>query len=264
MCVRAFLLAWLLAGVALPAAAQQTVHRCVDARAQVTYQAEPCEPASQARQLRLPAFAPPASAPRGSQWPGYKPPKTATLTFYYDAQDQPVGYSTGQMEAAIRDSLAAWSAGCQIELLYGGQRARKLPGSPEHVPIYWEPSYMYLAHPADPRSGIAGSGSLTHGIALKPRFREEHMRPVLVHEVGHVLGLPHNHADPQSIMSYLQDEAARRRAQPSPGDFVDCNVATKRRFGIDYEEPVRDSPRPRMSDREALERIHGPRGEQRR
>jgi hypothetical protein len=198
--------------------------------------------------------------PRKSAWKGYTPPKVAALTFYYDPAEEPVGFSSAQMEADIRNALAAWSAGCDVRLSYGGRRPARMPGTPEQVPIRWAPEYMRMAHPADARSGIAGSGSLTGGIALKPRFHEGHMLSVLIHEVGHVLGLPHNHEDAQSVMSYLRDEAARRNPRPSVADYHACNLSMKKQFGIDYQAPA-DTPAttagPRMSDREALEKIHG-------
>ena len=118
---------------------------------------------------------------------------------------------------------------------------------------------MQAAHPADGRSGIAATGGLLTGIQIKPRFREADMRSILVHEMGHVLGLPHNHADRQSIMSYLQDEASRRHARPNAGDLRDCNESMKLLFGVDFQAPA-DAPArtgPRMSDKEALERVLG-------
>lgn len=85
------------------------------------------------------------------------------------------------------------------------------------------------------------------------------MLSVLIHEMGHVLGLPHNHADRTSVMSYLRDEGARRNPQPSASDYLNCNLSMKQLFGIDFEPPPEAQAAPRMSDTEALRRIHGDR-----
>lgn len=247
----------LLASLAGTASAQEMVHRCTDAGGQVSYQSAACPPAQRASAMRMPAWRPAASAPATPRWTGFQAARTASIVFHYDPADEPVGWSAGQMEAAIQDSLAAWMTGCKVALSYGGRRPRQLPGAPEHVPIYWEPKYMNAAHPSGQGFGIGGTGSLRTGVALRPHFREEHMRRLLVHEIGHVLGLPHNHADPQSVMSYLQDERLRVRGQPSPADYSDCNQSMKRLFGIDHP-PVAGEPapsRPRMTDREALDQI---------
>ncbi|MBC5781755.1 DUF4124 domain-containing protein [Ramlibacter sp. USB13] len=252
----------LLLLVAMPAAAQG-VFRCQDAAGKVAYQSQPCAVGSRESQLRLRNDAPEApTQPRVSQWKGFTPPRVAAITFYYDPAEEPVGFSSERMEADIRAAMAAWSAGCDVRLAYGGRRPARLPATPDHVPIRWAPEYMQLAHPADGRSGIAGTGSLTSGIALKPRFHESNMLSVLVHEMGHVLGLPHNHDDRQSVMSYLRDDALRRNPQPSAGDLRDCNESMKTLFGIEYRAPV-DAPPPRvgprMTDGEALERLRGSR-----
>ena len=80
--------------------------------------------------------------------------------------------------------------------------------------------------------------------------------------MGHVLGLPHNHEDTKSVMSYLRDEATRRNPHPDAGDFRDCNASMQAMFGVEplpagIAPPVRDGLR--MTDREALERINGKR-----
>ena len=248
--------------VAWPTAAE-TFFRCVDAEGNVAYQAQPCARGVK-QQTEVPvrvAPANPAAQQRKYVWESPKPPKIAELTFYYDPTEEPVGFSTAQMESNIRAAIAAWTSGCNVQLYYGGVRRTQLPGTPENVPIRWAPEYMHMAHPADARSGVAGTGSLSGGIALKPRFHEAHMQSVLIHEMGHVLGLAHNHEDAQSVMSYLRDEGARRSPRPSPSDFLACNLAMKRQFGIDFQPPS-GTPAPtrasRMSDREALEKLHGP------
>ncbi len=249
----------------LPAGAQPTVYRCVDGTGKVAYQSTACGESGRQTEVKLPAVPPPAPAASGrkSQWQAYVPPGVAAITFYYDPAEEPVGFSTAQMESDIRTAIAAWGVGCQVRLAYGGRARAQFPGTPERVPIRWAPEYMRMAHPADGRSGIAGTGSLTHGIALKPRFHESNMLPVLVHEMGHVLGLPHIHEDPHSIMSYLQDESRRRKAQPSEGDFLSCNLAMAKHFGTGFQPGAQADAappeRPRMSDRDALEKIFGPR-----
>lgn len=242
------------------AAHAQPVFRCVDAAGKTSYQSEACSDGGRQTEVKLQAAPPPPVAPRESMWKGYTPPKHAAITFYYDAREEPVGFSTAQMESMIRSAAAAWAAGCQVELRYGGKAPRRA-GSPEHVSVYWEPEFMHKRHPGDGRSVIAGVGSLSNGIGLRPRFTESNMLSVLVHEMGHVLGLPHNHEDTQSIMSYLRDEATRSKAQPNANDFLACNLSMKKQFGIDFQ-PAADAQPPapgtrRMSDREALEKKYG-------
>lgn len=228
------------------------VFRCADASGKVAYQAAPC--ADEGRQTQLKIAAPPplpsGSAPRASAWKGYKPPAEAVITFTYDPRDEPVGYSTERMEAAIRQAMAAWMARCQVRLTYAGRAPAQLPGTPSRVPIRWAAEYV--------RSNVAGTGGPAHGIALSPLFREENMARVMTHEMGHVLGLPHNHEDPASIMSYLQHGDARRRGQLSESDAVACNLSMQARFGVPYQPPEGALPAesgPRMTDREALDRI---------
>ena len=84
---------------------------------------------------------------------------------------------------------------------------------------------------------------------------------VMVHEMGHVLGLPHTHEQADSVMSYLRDENVRKRSQPSPGDYLACNLSMKRQFGIDFTPPA-DVAQPKdiggatMTDREAVTKMH--------
>lgn len=241
-------------------AGAQSAFRCTDAGGKVAFQAVPCGTGSQQNEVVLRDKAQAPAVPRKSLWTGYTEPKVAALTFYYDPAEQPVGVSAAQMESDLRTAIAAWSAGCDVRLAYGGQRPTRRPGTPEAVPVRWAPEYMQMRHPSDARSGIAGTGSLSDGIALKPRFHQGHMLSVLIHEIGHVLGLPHEHADTQSVMSYLRDEAARRNPRPSQSDYDACNASMQQMFGI--EAPPGASPAAprgdrRMSDREALEKIHG-------
>jgi len=231
---------------AMPAArAQGSVYRCTAPDGRTAYQSQPCAPGGQQREVRMaPVPESAGSAPRPSMWKGYTPERVAFMTFYYDPAEQPVGFSTEQMEGMIRSAAALWSRGCDVRIQYGGRAPRAGAGTPERVPVRWAPEYMRMAHPADARSGIAGTGSLASGIALRPRFQEQDMLGVIVHEMGHVLGLPHNHEDTRSVMSYLRDEEVRRNAQPSESDYLACNLSMKKMFGIAFKPPAGAAPEP--------------------
>jgi hypothetical protein len=236
---------------AAPVLAQREVFRCVDAAGKVTYQIQTCNEGRQdAVKLHV---APGQAAASGPAAPrkAYRPPAEAVLVFTYDPREEPVGFSTERMEAAIRSAMGAWMAGCQVRLHYAGRAPAKLPGTAERVPIRWEPKYL--------GSNVAGTGGPAHGIALNVRFREEDMLHLLTHEMGHVLGLPHDHENPESIMSYLQHEKARRGGRVSEADFLACNQSMQARFGNEEREAAQaaEPPQsgPRMSDREAVQKM---------
>lgn len=244
----ALALALALPGVLLA----QPVFRCTDAAGKVSYQAQECERQARQSEVRMRAPPPPdPGAARTSMWKGFKPASVAALTFYYDPRDEPVGWSTERMESAIRSALAAWSSQCNVMLNYGGRAPRQVPSTPDRVSIRWEPRYL--------GSSVAGTGGPAHGIALAPRFHEENMPRVLVHEVGHVLGLPHTHEDTESVMSYLQHDALRLKGQPSASDYLACNQSMQRMFGVEFTPPAGQAgtqpPERRMSDREAIEKM---------
>ncbi|TWO72247.1 DUF4124 domain-containing protein [Caenimonas sedimenti] len=249
--IAGLLLAMAASLAAGPALAQREVFRCVDAAGKVTYQIQVCgEGRQDAVKLHV---TPGQAAPSGPTTPrkAYKAPTEAVLVFTYDPREEPVGFTTERMEAAIRSAMGAWMAGCQVRLTYAGRAPAKLPGTAERVPIRWEPKYL--------RSNVAGTGGLAHGIALNVWFREEDMLRVLTHEIGHVLGLPHNHDNPESIMSYLQHEKARQAGRVSEADFLACNQAMRARFGNEEPEAPQaaapSQPGSRMSDREAVEKM---------
>lgn len=254
----------LLAAVAAssPANAQPTVYRCTDAGGKTSYKDAPCNAeGGKDKQilLKLPVNPEPpaaAAAPRSS----YRPAVRAAITLYYDPTDEPMEYPTAQVEAVIRFAINAWSTGCQVDLSYGGKARYQANGTPERVSIRWRQDYMRMSHPSRPGTGVAGTGSMRTGIELTTRLPD--LRSTFVHELGHVLGLGHNHEDVTSAMSYLRGEVVRGRAQPSASDYLACNLSMKKMFGIDFtpEAGSEPAPGPRMTDREALEKKLGPSG----
>ena len=105
--------ALLLALAVLAAPAAAGVFRCQDAAGHVAYQGEPCDGGARQSEVRLrDDRIDPGAQPRASQWAGFTPPKVAAITFYYDPADEPVGFSSQQMEADIRAAMAAmWGTG---------------------------------------------------------------------------------------------------------------------------------------------------------
>ncbi|MBI2772305.1 MAG: matrixin family metalloprotease [Burkholderiales bacterium] len=246
-------LAGLLA-CAAAAQAQPTVYRCTGAGGRTAYKDAPCnESGGNDREalVKLPRLAAPAAA---ASRPAslYKPEVRAAFTLYYDPGNEPAEHPAATVEAAIRRAMQAWMDGCKVDLSYGGRAPYQADGRPERVSIRWRLDYLKASANG---GGIAGTGSLQTGIELNPRMTD--LPSVVVHEMGHVLGLPHTHEQADSVMSYLRDESIRKRSQPSAGDHLACNLSMKRQFGIEFTPPADVAPPTgsTMSDREAVTKM---------
>ena len=177
----------------------------------------------------------------------------AAVRLFYDPANAPVEHSLSQMESLIRNAAALWSQGCAVELEYAGTAPYRAQGGPGRVSIRWSGELMYARHPDNDAVGIAGIGSMRDGISLRPRIGDEELPRIVVHEIGHVLGISHLHEDGQSVMSYVPNKAFALSVQPSAADFLACNRSMKRLFGLALTLPD-EQPGRRMNDREAIDR----------
>lgn len=249
-------LACLGAALALPAKAG-TLYRCTEANGKITYSDTTCVANANAGAEAAIAFpkAPPRPVGTIARAPAKAQPKrrTASMALFYDPANAPREHPVGQMETLIQQAVAAWTSGCAVQLDYMGTAPHVAQGSAEHVSIRWSADLMRARHPANAAAGIGGTGSMETGVALNQRVSDASLAHILVHEIGHVLGIAHIHEDGNSVMSYLPDGDLTNNLQPSAADYLACNRAMKKRFSLDTALP-REQAGPRMTDAEALER----------
>ncbi len=144
-----------------------------------------------------------------------------------------------------------------MEIEYAGRAAKGAIDPKEGVMVVWDKNYPNIHHPSHSGVGVAGTGSVYHGIRLSTD--QTQLQLVMTHEMGHVIGLPHLNEDTTSVMSY-QRERYNRDSNPSAYDYRHCKLAMKRLYDVDTEvneEALDSAAKKRVSDRKALEDKHG-------
>ncbi|MEJ7804541.1 MAG: DUF4124 domain-containing protein [Telluria sp.] len=248
-------------GAGMPATAGE-LYKCVAADGKVTYSGTACKLIGNAgteRALVYPEAPPPgprqtASALRPSATVRALPvtPKpSAVIRLFYDPADAPMEHPVTKVEAMIRRAVSLWTAECAVYLDYAGTAPKVARGSPDAVSIFWMPALAGHRHPAHDAFSLGGYGSLEAGIAMDTRKADDQLAYTIMHEMGHVLGLKHIHEDRRSVMSYMRDDAVKYDLQPMAGDYLQCNWAIKKRFGVPIVLPA-ETPKRGMSDKEAV------------
>jgi len=143
------------------------------------------------------------------------------VRWYYNAAGEPAALH-GQMTGIISSAAAEWSAHCGVHFTYAGATAA-LPSAPGGATVIgWNADLPYSAVTLPQTSGgqMIGAGiemgpSVTHD----PGFAAE----VLVHELGHVLGLDHSDV-PGAVMSGPPSTLYSYATHLSDDDVAGCQA----------------------------------------
>jgi len=223
------------------------VFKCVDKAGKVSYQHVECagsaalaktidaRPAPPEAEARAQPATPSASNP--SRF--VKSPKSPTIGFHYNPWREPVGFSTGQIEASIQRAIRLWNSQCNVNLEYQGVRRGEVALNEQNAmqgyTIRWSAE---LSKVSNHGLGTAARGGSRFGVEMNPDGVRNgtDLDRVIVHEIGHVIGIGHLHDDPHSVMSYRG-----RSTTPNASDYYSCNLAMQQRYGIEFELPANAS-----------------------
>jgi len=143
------------------------------------------------------------------------------VRWYYDAAGEPASLR-GQVEGLIYSAAAEWSAHCDVRFVYAGATAalpRTLDG--KNV-VGWNANQPY--------SGItfpqtSGGQMVEAGIEMNPNITNdpEFAAEVLVHELGHVLGLDHSDVQ-DAVMSGPPYTSYSYETRLSEDDISGCQA----------------------------------------
>lgn len=266
--------------------AESILYRCVQPNGKVTYSDAQCnERGNSGKQSEVTILDSPPPVPfkmkptptpkaaqigKHSKLPLYNDGKPPIIRFYYDPTDAPPEHSIGFVEREIERAAEAWQYDCKVKIEYMGLAdVGSIPPS-KGLMVRWYKEYQNKPHPSHSKTGLGGTGGMLDGIKITPRKKDEALRlesaqrylqHVILHEMGHVLGLPHNHDDKKSVMSYQIDYITPKvLPKPNEADYRDCNFAMQKWYGVDFKpsrDDVEEHKRERMTDREILERQYG-------
>jgi hypothetical protein len=248
-----------LAACALPAAA---MNRCLTPEGRVVYTDSPCgaigaKPHGRVRDSisvvpspapKVPPPEPNAASP--AQKPGPAQPeryvrpavfrkseKAPTLTVCYDPRKARNDAPLRDVEAAIKQGLALWNAGCNINYRYLGQCPLDEGLWQRERADYrvawssWDNSLTLNESPELARQHAIAMASPVIGVELNrdiwvPAWRLEQ---AITHEFGHVVGVKHS-KNPGDLMYY-----ASKQRTPTAADYEMCNQAIEANYGIKAE-----------------------------
>lgn len=241
-----------LAACALPAAA---MNRCITPEGRIIYTDSRCEsfgakPHGQVRDSIsvVPGPAQKAEPPRAEPAPRFernvrpavfrKSPNAPALKVCYDPKEARADIPVRDVESAIREALAQWNAGCNINYEYLGvcpSDADLWQRNRADYKVYWSSWDNSLTLNDKPEAlarehaiAMAGTGigvSLNRDVSV-PAWR---LQRAITHEFGHVVGVGHS-KDPGDLMF-----SGGKQRTPTAADYEMCNQAIEARHGIKAE-----------------------------
>ncbi|MBV8032766.1 MAG: matrixin family metalloprotease [Betaproteobacteria bacterium] len=189
---------------------------------------------------------PPASSalPTGSKKATERPPakrpfqkSSASPTFAvcYDAREQRAEVTKDDVESAIRNAVALWNAGCNVNYEFLGTCATEIGRSDRAIDYRvwwasWDESMKMEDGSRNAADHAIAAASPRVGVALNrtidaSKFLRQYRRSI-VHEFGHVVGVGHS-SNPRDVMYQ-----GGRNATPTDDDLRACNAAVEARYGV--------------------------------
>jgi hypothetical protein len=148
------------------------------------------------------------------------------IRFYYSRLKEPWGVKHYEMDDILKFAAAAWSHGCGVRIEYAGVANY---GNDEGAPVVRWSNELWAGN-LKSRNGVKVLGragkdtdvSLTTDADMNDPGT---VRRVVLHELGHVLGIGHITSNPRAIMYPTQTRQNRNVFALSPEDRYACKQA---------------------------------------